>query len=495
MTENSLRRTNWTERSDVTQKPRSAARPLELAPRALPSDPLRDLELALSAGEGERRPVQQSPSVRASDDFFSGIDPRAFEAALNREPVAAAPARQAAATKVQEWDEREFLNELEEKLFEIAPASPVVKAAGREQEAMPSRAAAPLHVQSAGDQGAPSFDEEADLPPSVDEAAPSSPRKKTRGLATVIAALGLVVVGLGGAGWTYFFSGRGYGGGGEPVVVKADPRPNRVEAPTAPEPASANNKVIFDRLGSNQTPPQAERIVPREEQPAANLPAANPQNPNPPSSSAQLSEPRRVATTTIRVKPDGSLESEPTRAPSSQIPAQAPAPARSETSSAPPLSGSPTALGGGQPSPLSTTSGPRSAPVSVPTIAAVPPPAAALPAARPPIASQQPVPPVSSAPASRGEAQIPEQAAAAGGFMVQISSQRSREAAEHSFADLQRRFPALFAGRSADIREVDLGSKGIYYRVRLGPLPTRGEANEFCGRLKSSGASCVVTAG
>lgn len=77
-----------------------------------------------------------------------------------------------------------------------------------------------------------------------------------------------------------------------------------------------------------------------------------------------------------------------------------------------------------------------------------------------------------------------------GDFMVQLSSQRSPEAARTTFRSLQRRHSAL-GEFSADIQRADLGDRGIYHRLRVGPF-ARAQANQLCQDLKSSGSDCIV---
>lgn len=78
-----------------------------------------------------------------------------------------------------------------------------------------------------------------------------------------------------------------------------------------------------------------------------------------------------------------------------------------------------------------------------------------------------------------------------GGFMVQVSSQRSREVALATFGDLQRRYPGVLAGREPDIQRADLGERGVYFRVRVG-YPTREQAMQMCESLKSAGGDCIL---
>lgn len=82
--------------------------------------------------------------------------------------------------------------------------------------------------------------------------------------------------------------------------------------------------------------------------------------------------------------------------------------------------------------------------------------------------------------------------AAVGDFVVQVSSQRSEEAARSAFSGLQRRFPSVLGDRSPDIARADLGARGVFYRVRVGPMETRVAAANFCETLKNAGGDCIV---
>ena len=86
----------------------------------------------------------------------------------------------------------------------------------------------------------------------------------------------------------------------------------------------------------------------------------------------------------------------------------------------------------------------------------------------------------------------PPAAATGSGYVVQVSAQRSKADAEASFRSLQEKFPGQLGGRTPIIRRVDLGSKGIYYRAFLGPFPSAGDADQFCGKFKTAGGQCFV---
>jgi hypothetical protein len=75
---------------------------------------------------------------------------------------------------------------------------------------------------------------------------------------------------------------------------------------------------------------------------------------------------------------------------------------------------------------------------------------------------------------------------------VQLSSQRSEGAAQATSQALQTKYANMLGDRQPFIRRSDLGDRGVYYRVQVGPFATIGEANQFCGSLKKAGADCVV---
>jgi hypothetical protein len=79
------------------------------------------------------------------------------------------------------------------------------------------------------------------------------------------------------------------------------------------------------------------------------------------------------------------------------------------------------------------------------------------------------------------------------GYVVQVSSQRSADQAQSAFATMQRRYKSVLGGFQPNIQRADLGAKGTYYRVRIGPMASRDAALRLCEQLKSAGGSCFVT--
>ena len=79
-----------------------------------------------------------------------------------------------------------------------------------------------------------------------------------------------------------------------------------------------------------------------------------------------------------------------------------------------------------------------------------------------------------------------------GGYVVQVSAERSDDKAQSSLKTLQSRYPHVLGNRSPLIRRVELGKKGIFYRTQIGPFDTVEQAKQLCAKLKSVGGHCMV---
>jgi hypothetical protein len=287
------------------------------------------------------------------------------------------------------------------------------------------------------------------------------PRKRSSRLMTVVAVLALAVVGTGAA-----FAYRTYVGAprsGEPPIIKADNSPTKV----VPAPSDAVSKTP-DRMvpGSDST----EKLVSREETPVdvntrsglrVVFPPLN-QNGSPPSvasvtPSAVLSsvaangtmpnnEPRKIKT--LSVKGDAAEAGVPASAP--PPPAKPAAHSRGNPASANASVNAPLALMPGAPQP-------EPAPTRV--------------------ASTNPTPAASTG----------------GGYVVQVSSQKSEADAQASYRALQGKYPGVLGSQSLVVKRVDLGEKGVYYRAFVGPFSSVDQATQVCNNLKAAGGpQCLI---
>jgi SPOR domain len=314
-------------------------------------------------------------------------------------------------------------------------------------------------------------------------------RRRSNGLVTALVLIGCAVLGTVAAyGYRSYTSGATPGPA--PVIV-ADRAPNKVVPASAPtETAPARSQERFpsggERLVSREEAPVALQapattgtprvVLPAPVQPgpseaappAAAAPATTAASP-PAAGAPPSSEPKRVRTVIIRS--DGSdaggrAGAAPVETRSIPNARTAAPPSRGQQAT-PPSRGGPISLDPQEQAQGSVAEPPR-------TQRALTPPA---PRAEP----APPAPRVASAPSDGG----------GGGYVVQVSSQRSEADAQASFRSLQAKYSQL-RNRQPIIRRADLGAKGTFYRAMVGPFASSSEANEFCGTLKAAGAQCLT---
>ncbi len=269
--------------------------------------------------------------------------------------------------------------------------------------------------------------------PLVDGPPPSLLRKhlnrRTLTLAAAILVGGTSVL---AAGW--YGATRWLGLGAEEVVplIQADSRPYKVR-PDDPGGLQIPNrdKLVYDRLTGEERPAPVERLLPAPERP---LPPPRPGD-----------QPRELA---------------------SDAPPPPPPPVtpRVITESPPPPPSEDTAVAAATPEPK-------------PVPEAAKPPSAEPPSATP--ASATPVVPV-------------VKAAADGDFLVQLASVRAEEGAHREWARLSKRHGDLLGTLALSVERADLGARGVYYRVRAGPLADRAAATCLCDALKARKLGCLV---
>ena len=80
-----------------------------------------------------------------------------------------------------------------------------------------------------------------------------------------------------------------------------------------------------------------------------------------------------------------------------------------------------------------------------------------------------------------------------GGWRIQLASAKSEDVAKSTWAKLQAAHGDVLANLRMQPTRVDLGDKGVWYRVQAGPLDEK-QAHGVCGTLKSRKADCVVVA-
>ena len=312
------------------------------------------------------------------------------------------------------------------------------------------------------------YQDDVALEPYEDEMYDDAPSATRRGgLVTMLALIACALLGTAGA-YAYRSYAVSPGAKSPPPVITAD---NSTPTKVVPAPTgdARSSKPINDRFataaaGTEQLvsrqeepvalketpPPAAPRVVlPAPVQPAEPTPPSQAEQPAPATARTPGGEPKKVRTVTIR--PDGNDNSG--RPVSLGHTATTPPAPRATTSRAPAP-------------PRQTGSGP----LSLDPQGASRTRTATAPAPREPFGNSS----------------------ASGGYVVQLSSQRTESDAHATFRSLQAKFPNELGNRQVIIRRADLGSKGIVYRTNVGPFATVREASQFCASYKAAGGQCIV---
>eukprot|EP00873_Tetraselmis_striata_P030502 jgi/Tetstr1/450766/TSEL_037802.t1 len=349
-----------------------------------------------------------------------------------------------------------------------------------------------------------------------------SPRRSRRALGGLIipVAAGALIFALIGGVYFAFFSGPG--DPGEAPVLTADASPLKEDAPASQNDSTASESVVFSEIEGNTTAPEDEALVSRDQTNGA--------------SGAQVAEvlaPEEGETAlanrpvrTVTVRPDGTIvPATDSVAGSNVLPVERPdvpavpnstltsdpigeaialAMAGSETAAEAGAEGAASEAGAavvdagvteaadeGVTAPAETEIAdaprpiPRPAGLTAQTDTTAAPAAAAAAPVTETVAAATPA---QTTPAPAAATPTPTSNV---GAWVQLSSQRSEADAQADIPSLQARYGTLFNGATPEVSQVDLGERGIYYRVRL-PQPTFDQANSVCSAIQAQGGDCFV---
>lgn len=252
-------------------------------------------------------------------------------------------------------------------------------------------------------------------------------------------------------------------------VIQADASPIKTR-PTAPGGLDVphQDKLVLNEITPDPEKPQVERLLPPPEVPKppsadATVPAGAVQGGNTATDAANA-----LAGTQETAKTEA-VPLETAAGPTTQQPApQAQAPQQqSETA-------------------------PRPAP-AVPVVqapAATPPDATKSAPAAPTTAAAPPAPAVPKAETSAPKAE--QTAALTHGYMVQLASLKDKNLVGGEWVRLQKAFPAQLDDKRLVLQSADLGTKGVYHRLRVGYYKDQASAASACQAFKAQNQDCIV---
>ena len=276
------------------------------------------------------------------------------------------------------------------------------------------------------------------------EPLPRSVPKKRRGLRLFL--LVLLLAGAGGGAWHYLGGGLAVDGQSRIPLIRAQKSPVKVrpESPGGMQ-VPDQDKVVYERMQGRAEPPRPERLLPPPEAP---LP--------PPSARTRPAEAGQAASAQRTETPAPVPPSTPgTKAPDAEEPAVA------------------------QPEPAP----PPAVPTTNEVLAAKPPPPPPA-APQPEMTPKTPLMPESAPPAKE---------AAAGGYKVQLAAVRAPGRAKEEWERLREKHPDLLGALELSVIKVDLGSpRGVFYRVRAGPIDGADAARALCAKLARRKVGCLV---
>lgn len=261
----------------------------------------------------------------------------------------------------------------------------------------------------------------------------------------------LVLAMFAGFVWLAYSEGVARGRGETPVIT-ADAGPARV-APDNPGGAAEPYKGF--KIYEQPAPPDEDAAPATTPAAPAKVAAAAPAPVSPPPAT----------------KPALTETPAPASAPAAATPAPA-APAKVAAATPAPKPAPPLKSSQLPPQPAAPI-GPATAPPRALNTASAPPapkPAAPVPAATPAAAASVP----------------------AGASVLQIGAYKSQADADRAWSTYKAKHASLLAGYSPDVKQVDLGEKGTWFRLRIAGFPSKDVASALCDRLKADGGSCFL---
>ena len=259
----------------------------------------------------------------------------------------------------------------------------------------------------------------------------------------------LAILTLFGAGAGYVYLGDGIGRSSSTAadgipVIRADETPIK-QRPREPGGMAIpdRDKLVYERLKGTETSPRVERLLPSPEEP---------KTPPMPSSDSDFSKPAAAKGSPKMPRPVEPKE----------VAKEAPIVESSKTADA---TKPDDALGDKIAETLKSMSTPGPTRAEVDNIV------------KPPIASVTPT----TKPMTQGSV-----------YQVQLVAVRSEERAQAAWRGLVKKHDGLLGGLKHDVVRADLGEKGVYYRLRAGPLADKDAANSLCAKLKAMKVGCMA---
>jgi len=307
-----------------------------------------------------------------------------------------------------------------------------------------------------------------------------------------------VLAGLAGGAW--YFVGAGSQGDSDVPLVHASKDPVKVK-PADPGGMNVPNrdKTVYDRVAGDNTEPKLERLLPRPEKPLDKPVKSMPiptleETPDPDAMTPEQGKKDVSEATTAPER--AALPDVPTEEMANNISEPAPAPVEEVKDS-----NAPRALVKRKEQPVKPAEKVSEAPTQQDKDDLNAKIAQALretdtPATQAAPKKVKPTQTVKAEPQLKPEAPKAKTAPAQkpqSGYMLQLLSSKSKSGVEATHDELKKKHSDIFKTLPSTIVRADLGpDKGVYYRLRLGPITDANKAKSLCSQLKKRKVGCFI---
>ena len=279
----------------------------------------------------------------------------------------------------------------------------------------------------------------------------------------------VVLIAFAVLGWWGYRHFAGRAGSGQVPVVAADQTPEKV--PPADQPATqtqSQQETVYNQISPGSTAQQPEVLLPQPESPST--PPAAPASSTAPNTTGQSGTASGTTAPSVPAVPapppaTGSTTTGSTTGNSSGTLTETLLPAESTTAPAATGQAAGTQTATTAPSAPAATQGTTATDQGTGEAGTVAAPAPA---------------PANDAPT------------AAGNYRVQLAALKTEADAKTAWKRLAAKYPDILGPLALHLEKVDLGTKGIYYRVQAGPFTDKNAARDICTKLKPKGQPCLV---
>jgi cell division septation protein DedD len=86
----------------------------------------------------------------------------------------------------------------------------------------------------------------------------------------------------------------------------------------------------------------------------------------------------------------------------------------------------------------------------------------------------------------------PAPGAVAKGFRLQLGAERTPEIAKQEWDRIKRQHSDLLGALAVSVDRADLGARGVFYRIHVGPIADQAQAERLCAQLRQRGVGCLI---